>query len=115
MVKIKHKRTSDEEIWEEVRGWLHDPMYSRTQETDFFKTMELYYHVKAMVAQTLEKYMVDQSKILHIIEIFQCKFELMFQSAYGINFKVSKVSFESGPSKPLVDGPTSVGTRPNYY
>jgi hypothetical protein len=111
MVKLKCKQTSDEDILEQVRGWLHDPLYSCTRETKFFKTMELYWHVKAMVAQTLEKCMVEQTKILHTIEIFQGKFELMCQSAYGIKFKVLKASSYSGPSKPLVDGLASIGNR----
>lgn len=53
--------------------------------------------------------MTDQTKILHIIEIFQGKFELMCQSTYGIKFKVSKASSDSSPSKPLVDGQASIG------
>jgi hypothetical protein len=101
MVKLKHKQTSNEEIWEEVRGWLHDPLYSCTRETKFFKTMELYWHVKAMVAQHWRNAWWTQNKILYTIEIFQGKFELMCHLAYGIKFKVSKASSNQVQESPL--------------
>jgi hypothetical protein len=44
MVKIKWKHTSDEEIWEEFKGWSNDPIYSYTHESKFFGTMEIYWH-----------------------------------------------------------------------
>jgi hypothetical protein len=31
MVKHKCKQTLDEEIWEKVRDWSHDPLYSHTR------------------------------------------------------------------------------------
>lgn len=73
--------------------------------------MELYLHVKAMVAQTLEKCMANQNEIMHTIQIFQGKFKLMCHLAYGIKFKVLKTSNQSWLIKPCAKGLASVGTR----
>lgn len=32
MVKLKSKQTSEKETWEEVRGQLHDPLYSHSED-----------------------------------------------------------------------------------
>jgi hypothetical protein len=110
MVKLKCKQTLNEKIWEEVRDRLHDPVYSPTKETKFFKEMELYWHVKATVAQTLEKCMADQKNILLTIEVFHGKFKLMCHSTYGTKFKILKASSKPNPSKSPTEGLASVGT-----
>jgi hypothetical protein len=48
---------------------------------------------------------------MHTINIFQGKFESMYQSAYGIKFKVSKVSSDLGSSKHPTEGLASDGTH----
>jgi len=52
-------------------------MYSRTWDTKLYKIMENYWIMKEMVAHALEKCKEDHKFILHIVRIFECKFEVM--------------------------------------
>jgi hypothetical protein len=41
-IQIQHHNISEEGIFQEVKGWVDDPQYSRTQETKYFKLVETY-------------------------------------------------------------------------
>jgi hypothetical protein len=70
----------DREMLEEVEDWVEDPFYSKTRETKYFKIVEIYWIVKAMVGQALHKSRREQVDLLHAIHILEGKFELFCHS-----------------------------------
>ena len=45
----------DSQLLEEIEHWVTDLGYSRTKETKYFKIVEIYWMVKAKIAQSMEK------------------------------------------------------------
>jgi hypothetical protein len=70
--------TPNNHILEETHDWVTDPFYSRTRDIKYFKVLEKYWIVKAMVGQALEKSMEERRDIMHSIRIFEGKFELLY-------------------------------------
>lgn len=85
----RHNTTDEEVIIEEVKGWVDDPLYSRTPETKYFKLAETYWIVKVTVAQAVEKTRKVNESTLHKVKILEGKFELFCQSHFGIKFRVT--------------------------
>jgi hypothetical protein len=54
-VRCQHHLTSDVDIAREVQYWVDDPKYTRTRETRYFQLLEMYWIVKYMVSQAVEK------------------------------------------------------------
>jgi hypothetical protein len=64
------------EILEEVKDWVPNPIYSHTWDMKYFKLAKTYRIVKAMVGHTLEKQREENRDTLHVIRIFGGNFEL---------------------------------------
>ena len=59
----------------EVKGWTTDQNHYHTRDTKFFKIDEIYFLLKTLIAQDLEKNKEEKQDILHTIIIFEGKFE----------------------------------------
>jgi hypothetical protein len=53
VVRRQRHLTSDADIVREVQYWVEDPKYTRTRETRYFQLAEMYWIMKAMVAQAM--------------------------------------------------------------
>lgn len=90
-----------------------DPVYSKTKDTKYFKIVETYWTVKAMLGQALELTTEEKRDILHTIHIFEGKFELLCLSKFRIRFKVSP-SGEHGAKQQQDGGSANFsGTKDN--
>jgi hypothetical protein len=67
------------------------PVHSRTQDTRYFRMMETYYMVKALVGQALSKTKHNHGELLSAIHILDGKFELYCRSENGIKFHVTQI------------------------
>lgn len=88
VVRCQRHLTSDVDIAREVQYWVDDPKYTRTRETIYFQLEEMYWIVKAMVAQAVAKAKRDNDKTVQAIEILDGKFDLFCRSQFGIKFRV---------------------------
>jgi hypothetical protein len=74
------REMTDKEVLDKVEDWVEDPFYSKMRETEYFKSVETCWIVKAIAGQTLHMTKREQSNLLHAIHILEGKFELFCRS-----------------------------------
>jgi hypothetical protein len=72
-----------------VKGWVDNPLYSRTWETKYFKLVETYWIVKYMVAKAVEKVEKENETTLQVVKMVEGKVKLFYRSQFGIKFRVT--------------------------
>lgn len=97
----------DEAVNENICPWIPDTLSSRTRESQYFKTVDLYWHLKTLMGKVLvERNEAHQRILLQLddvqlqIKLVDHKINLLAEKLDGMDF--TKLAFVQ-PQVPIVD------------
>jgi hypothetical protein len=81
----------EEDIIKEATKWVVDLVHPRTRDMRYFRMVEMYWLVKALVGQAISKTKREHGELLHAIHVLEGKFKLYCWAQHGIKFQVTQI------------------------